>query len=161
MNPRKVFSEDKLAELVDIAIQREIEAYTFYMGLHAKVQDAAAKDALVSLAREEQKHRAFLEDYKAGKLGADALRLTQVIDYKIAEYLEKPDPEKDLESKDVYLVAAHREQSSWAFYSGLAAVHGDGPAKEMLLRMANEEKRHKEKVEYLYTNTAFPQTSGG
>ncbi len=25
--------------------------------------------------------------------------------------------------------------------------------------MANEELRHKEKVEYLYANTAFPQTS--
>ncbi|MCK9461391.1 MAG: ferritin family protein [Proteobacteria bacterium] len=151
----------KLAELVDIAIQREIEAHDFYVGLHDKVQDAAAKDALDSLAKEEKRHRTFLEEYKAGKLGADALRLTQVIDYKIAEHLERPDPAKNLESKDVYLVAAHREQSSWAFYSGLAAVHPDGPAKEMLLRMATEEKRHKEKVEYLYSNTAFPQTAGG
>jgi len=24
-----------------------------------------------------------------------------------------------------------------------------------------EEKKHKEKMEYLYTNTAFPQTAGG
>lgn len=151
----------KLAELVDIAIQREIEAYNFYVGLHDKVQDAVAKDALDYLAKEEKRHRAFLEEYKAGKLGADSLRLTQVIDYKIAEHLEKPDLAKNLESKDIYLVAAHREQSSWAFYSGLAAVHPDGPAKEMLLRMATEEKRHKEKVEYLYSNTAFPQTGGG
>jgi len=151
----------KLAELIDIAIQREIEAYDFYIGLKAKVHDAAAEDALDSLAREEKKHRAFLEEYKAGKLGADALRLTQVIDYKIAEHLEKPDPDKNLESQDVYLVAAHREQSSWAFYTELAAVHPEGPAREMLLRMANEEKRHKEKVEYLYSNTAFPQTAGG
>jgi rubrerythrin len=151
----------KLAELIDIAIQREIEAHDFYRGLFDKVRDAAAKDALDTLAKEEQRHRAFLEEYKAGKLGADALRLTQVIDYKIAEHLEKPDPAKDLESKDVYLVAAHREQSSWAFYTELAAVHSDGPAREMLLRMANEEKRHKEKVEYLYSNTAFPQTEGG
>jgi hypothetical protein len=27
--------------------------------------------------------------------------------------------------------------------------------------MANEELKHKEKMEYLYTNTTFPQTSGG
>jgi len=27
--------------------------------------------------------------------------------------------------------------------------------------MANEELKHKEKMEYLYANTAFPQTSGG
>jgi rubrerythrin len=33
--------------------------------------------------------------------------------------------------------------------------------KELLLRMANEEMRHKEKMEYLYTNTAFAQTEGG
>ncbi len=31
----------------------------------------------------------------------------------------------------------------------------------MLLKMANEEMKHKEKVEYLYANTAFPQTQGG
>jgi len=151
----------ELAGFIDLAIRREIEAYEFYSGLRVKVADPAAQDALDTLAKEEKRHREFLERYKAGELGADALRLTQVVDYKIAEHLERPDPDKDLESKDVYLVAAHREQSSWAFYSELAALHPDGPVKEMLARMANEEKRHKEKVEYLYTNTAFPQTAGG
>jgi rubrerythrin len=153
--------ERRLSDFIDIAIQREIEAYEFYRGLFDKVDDKTAKDALDLLANEEKKHRAFLEEYQAGKLGKEALRLTQVIDYKIAEHLEKPDLEKNMESKDVYLVAAHREQSSYNFYTGLAAIHPDGTVKDMLLRMANEEKRHKEKVEYLYTNTAFPQTDGG
>ena len=31
----------------------------------------------------------------------------------------------------------------------------------MLQKMANEELKHKEKMEYLYSNTAFTQTSGG
>lgn len=153
--------ERRLADFIDIAIQREIEAYDFYRGLFDKVKDPAARDALEFLAKEEQKHRAFLEEYQSGKLGAEALRLTQVIDYKIAEHLEKPDIDKDLESKDVYLVAAHREQNSYRFYADLAAIHPEGRVKDMLLRMANEEKRHKEKVEYLYSNTAFPQTDGG
>lgn len=151
----------KLSDFIAIAIQREIEAYDFYCGLRDKVNDKAAKEALESLAKEEKKHREFLEKYQAGKLGADALRLTQVVDYKIAEHLEKPDPQKNLESKDVYLVAAHRELNSYNFYTGLAAAHSEGATKQMLLRMASEEKKHKEKVEYLYTNTAFPQTSGG
>jgi rubrerythrin len=43
----------------------------------------------------------------------------------------------------------------------LADLHPDGSLKIILLRMANEEKKHKEKVEYLYSNTAFPQTDGG
>jgi len=29
------------------------------------------------------------------------------------------------------------------------------------MRMAAEELKHKEKVEYMYSNTAFPQTEGG
>lgn len=153
--------ERRLSDFIDIAIQREIEAYEFYQGLKAKIEDQTAAQALDLLANEEKKHRAFLEDYQAGKLGSDALRLTQVIDYRIAEHLEQPDLDKDLESKDVYLVAAHREQHSYHFYTALAAIHPEGAVKDMLLRMANEEKRHKEKVEYLYTNTAFPQTDGG
>jgi hypothetical protein len=31
----------------------------------------------------------------------------------------------------------------------------------MLYAFAGEELRHKEKVEYLYCNAAFPQTDGG
>lgn len=150
-----------LSNLIDIAIQREIEAFEFYRALGQKVHDKSAKESLDSLAKEEKKHREFLEAYKAGKLGADALRLNNVVDYKIAEHLDKPDLQKDLESKDVYLVAAHRELNSYNFYAGLAAIHPEGEIKEMLSRMASEEKKHKEKVEYLYTNTAFPQTAGG
>ena len=151
----------KLVDYIDIAIKREIEAFDFYRGLIDRVEDQSARYALEQLAAEEKKHREFLEAYKAGKLGDQALRLTQVIDYKIAEHLEKPDIKKSLESKDVYLVAAFREQNSYNFYAGLAAVHPEGGVKDILLRMANEELRHKEKVEYLYTNTAFPQTDGG
>ena len=40
-------------------------------------------------------------------------------------------------------------------------MHSDSNLKEMLLKMANEELKHKEKMEYLYANTAFPQTAGG
>lgn len=151
----------KLSDFIGIAIQREIEAFEFYCALGQKVNDKSAKDALELLAKEEKKHREFLEAYQAGKLGSEALRLNEVVDYKIAEYLDKPDLQKDLESKDVYLVAAHRELNSYNFYAGLAAIHPQGEVKEMLTKMASEEKRHKEKVEYLYTNTAFPQTAGG
>ncbi|MBW2582933.1 MAG: ferritin, partial [Deltaproteobacteria bacterium] len=43
----------------------------------------------------------------------------------------------------------------------LANMHADSELKTMLSKMANEELKHKEKMEYLYANTAFPQTSGG
>jgi len=87
--------------------------------------------------------------------------MSEVIDYQIAQYMETPDSEKKIHTKDVYLIAANRELNSYNFYTNLAGVHPDGEMRDLLLRMANEELRHKEKVEYLYSNTAFPQTAGG
>jgi rubrerythrin len=151
----------KLDEILDKAILREEEAFEFYSNLESKVADATAKEALSFLAGQEKKHKEFLVSYKSGKAGAGALRMSEVIDYKIAQHLDKPDIKKDTDTKDVYLVAAHREMNSYNFYKELADLQPAGEVKEMLLRMANEEMKHKEKVEYLYSNTAFTQTQGG
>jgi len=153
--------EKKVAMIIDMAIEREEAAFNFYQDLHQKVEDRTAKETLQFLSQEEKKHKEFLENYKKGSYGAKGLRMSDVVDYKVAEYMAQPDLKKDMETKDVYLVAAHRELNSYNFYKSLANMHPDGEAKSILLRMANEEKKHKEKVEYLYTNTAFPQTSGG
>jgi len=138
-----------------------MEAYDFYRGLSDKIEDPNIKDTLEFLAGEERRHREFLMGYRDGRYESDSLRLADFVDYKIAEYLEEPDIGKSMDSADVYLVAAHRELQSYHFYKALADLHPDGEAKTMLIRIANEEMKHKEKVEYLYTNTAFPQTAGG
>jgi rubrerythrin len=154
--------EDKrLKDFLDIAIQREIEAFEFYSGLAKKVADLQAKDTLALLVGEEKKHRAFLEDYLNGKIAAGSLRMSQAVDYKIAEFMEKPATDSEIKSSEAYLLAAHREKASHDFYKALADIHPDGPVKDMLLLMASEEMKHKEKVEYLYSNTAFAQTDGG
>lgn len=153
--------EKKLGSYIEIAIQREQEAYEFYNGLIANVKDAAAKDALNLLAGEEKKHKAFLESYRDGGFGANALRMSQPLDYKIAEHMDKPDISKDMKSNDVFLVAAHRELNSYNFYKGLADMHPEGELRQVFLKMASEEKNHKEKVEYLYSNASYAQTDGG
>jgi len=151
----------QLEEVLAIAINREEEAIAFYKGLYGRVQDATARDALQFLANEEKKHKEFLVKYRDGKYKTEALRMSTVVDYRVAEHLEKPDPAANLESKDAYLVAAHRELASYNFYTALASLHPDGELKQLLVKIAGEELRHKEKVEYLYANTAFPQTAGG
>ena len=151
----------RLSDILDLAIQREEEAYDFYMDIYGVVDDQSVKNTLEFIAGEEKKHKAFLVNYREGNYGADALRMADSVDYKIAEYLEEPEIEENMSSQDVYLIAAHRESRSHQFYTELAGVHVDGDTKSMLLKMASEELKHKEKMEYLYANTAFPQTSGG
>jgi rubrerythrin len=150
-----------LQTLIEIAIKNEEDARVFYLGLHDLVEDALAKETLKFLAGEELAHKEFLQGYLKGEKNFDALGMDAPIDYHIAQYAEKPDPKKNMNSSEVYLVAAHREWNSYNFYKGLAALQPEGEVREMLLSMANQELKHKEKVEYLYSNTAFPQTSGG
>ena len=153
--------EKRVSDILDIAIKREEDAYDFYMDIHSKVVDADVKDTLEFIAGEEKKHKAFLVSYRDGEFGATALRMSDVVEYKIAEYLSEPEVDENSKPEDVYLVASHRELRSHHFYTELANLHADGDLQEMLLKMANEELKHKEKMEYLYANRAFPQTSGG
>ncbi len=114
-----------------------------------------------SFPARRKRHKEFLLAYLKGEKKFTALSLDTVIDYGIAQYVSMPDIQKNMKSVEIYLVAAHRELNSYNFYQGLAAIQPEGEVKQMLRQMANQELKHKEKVEYLYSNTAFPQTAGG
>lgn len=154
--------EDKhLSEVIDKAIQREEEAYTFYLELYDQIEDVSLKETLEWIAGEEKKHKTFLINYREGQYGSQALRMSEVVHYKIAEFQEEPEIAQNMRREDVFLVASHRELKSYKFYTELVKIHPTGEVRDMLTRIANEELKHKEKMEYLYTNTAFPQTAGG
>lgn len=153
--------DKNLSALIDTAIKREEEAYRFYKEIQGRSEDPAVKETLQWIAAEEQNHKAFLLKYREGELGTGPLRMSEVVFYRIAEHQKEPDASGSLSRAEVFLVGAHREARSHAFYRELAEEHPAGSVKEMFLRMANEELKHKEKLEYLYSNTAFPQTSGG
>lgn len=153
--------DKRVSDIIEIAIKREEDAYDFYMDILSKVTDPAVRNTLDFIAGEEKKHKAFLEGYRDGNYGAQALRMSAAVDYKIAQYLEEPGVDENSKPEDVYLVASHRELRSHHFYTELAMLHAQGEPRDVLLKMANEELKHKEKMEYLYANTAFPQTSGG
>ncbi len=154
--------DDKLLEYINIAIAREEEAFRFYTDLAGKVAEDAARDTLLWISEEEKKHKAFLVKFRADGVGPAALRLTDVVYYNIAEHLEEPKVEEDMTRSEIFLVASHRELRSYKFYTEMAALYDEGDAVyEMLTKIANEELKHKERMEYLYANTTFPQTDGG
>jgi len=153
--------DQRLSAVIDVAIKKEEEAYAFYMQLCNLVEDRDAKGTLEFLAQEEKKHKEYLTSCGEGRYCSYVLNLGEIVDYKIIEHLEKPDIKKDMNSAEIYLVAAKREIDSYHFYKGMADSYPPGDMKDLLIKVANEEMKHKEKVEYLYANTAFPQTAGG
>ncbi|OGO42338.1 MAG: hypothetical protein A2137_05470 [Chloroflexi bacterium RBG_16_58_8] len=63
--------------------------------------------------------------------------------------------------EEVLLLAANREKASYEFYTGLAAAHPAGRVKSLLEEIASQELGHKQKVEIMYAEVAYPQTDGG
>jgi ferritin len=59
----------RISDILDLAIQREEEAYDFYMDIYGYVEDQSVKDTLEFIAGEEKKHKAFLVNYREGNYG--------------------------------------------------------------------------------------------
>ena len=150
-----------LNEILEKAIQKEIESRLLYIDLSQKMKDQVAKDAFQELARQEQGHQNLLEQYLRGELEGGALGCGQFVDYKLAEHFQQPIISPDMELKDVFLLAASREKASHEFYVGLAQIHPAGELKRLIEGLAAQEMEHKQRVEFLYTEVAFPQTNGG
>lgn len=150
-----------LQQVLERAIQKEIEAQRLYSDLSQKAKDTVAKDALRDMTRQEKGHQNLLERYLAGKLRRGTLSPGLVVDYRIAEALAEPEPPPIMGLKDVFLLAASREKAAHELYLELARMHPAGETRKLLEDLAAQEQQHKLRVETLYTEVAFPQTDGG
>jgi len=154
-------SEFTLEKILERAIQKEIDSQTIYNTLSRGVKDKYAKGALQDLVKYEKEHQLMLERYRRGELKGGALSRDHIIDYRIAEHLEQSEISSKMTLKEVFLLAANREKASHELYLDLADIHPQGEVRRMFETLAAQELEHKQKVEYLYTEVAFPQTDGG
>jgi rubrerythrin len=148
-------------QVLETAILKEIESQQLYADLGSRVTEDAAKEAFRELANQEKAHQRFIERYLRGERIDGALACSQLIDFKIAEHFREPEPSPQMALKDAFLLAANREKLSYEFYHSLAAVHPVGEVRRTLEDLAGQELGHKARVEFLFTQVAFPQTDGG
>ncbi|MDF1590260.1 MAG: ferritin family protein [Desulfobacterales bacterium] len=127
--------DKKISEVIDLAIQREEDAITFYRELSNKPFDQITKDTLEWITGEEKKHKAFLVNYREGRQGTDALTMRAAVNYNIAEHLEEPPIETVMDGANIFLLASHRELKSYKFYSELAHLHPEGKLRTTLFKM--------------------------
>jgi rubrerythrin len=150
-----------IENILDKAIQKEIESQELYRNISKLVDKESARDILHELVKFEEKHEELLRQYRRGELGEGALQAGHVLDYRIAEHLKQPEITPELNLDEVLLLAASREKASHEFYLALAAEHVAGQVRTLMEQLASQELDHKHRVEYLYNEVAFPQTSGG
>jgi len=146
-----------LEKVLEMAIEREARAHAFYLKLADRVEDPSTSEALRFLAREEEQHKDILNQYRRGDLPGGALSMGHGIPGHLAEHLGHP----GWRPEDAFLAAAEEERRAHDFYQALASEHPQGEVRTLLEKLTASELAHKSKVEYLYVNTAFPQTDGG
>ncbi len=154
-------TEMTLGGILRKAIQKEIASWLLYNDLSRKMSHEVARDTFKKLAQQERGHQNLLERYLRGEIKEGALGSGQAIDYRIAEHLDQPKIYPDMNLKDIFLLAANREKASHELYLSLAQIHPAGEVKKLLEELAAQELEHKQQVEFLYTEVAFPQTDGG
>lgn len=144
----------EMEAVVKSAIAQEEMSHDFYRRLAEAVSHADTKETLQYLAKEELEHKHFLESC----LTAEGCKLTgRPKDAHLAELLEAPAFHPEMSPKEALVIAMKREEGSHRFYQALAALQPPGEIRAFLEKMAQMELSHKEKMEYLYDNMAFPE----
>ncbi|OPY38287.1 MAG: putative trifunctional 2-polyprenylphenol hydroxylase/glutamate synthase subunit beta/ferritin domain-containing protein [Methanoregula sp. PtaU1.Bin051] len=146
---------DEYKKIITLAIDREVEAYTFYKSVADRVKDANLKKLFAELAGEEKKHREFLQDFLAK--GEKAMKFEAAMDYKVYATLETPQITADLKPLEGLTLAIKKELEAMQMYTRLAAASADAQQQMLFRGLANMESTHKARLEDIYVNMAFPE----
>ncbi len=142
-------------KIISTAIDREVEAYTFYRTVSAKVKDAALKKLFNELAGDEKKHREFLEAFLSRDVSK--MHFDPKKDYKVGDALPTPPLSADMKPLDGLVIAIKKELESMQMYTQLAKLSTDTEQQFLFTQLANMESGHKARLEDLYTEMAFPE----
>ena len=137
-------------QILDFAIEAEIEANKFYTDLAQRAENTEMKKVFEDFAKEELGHKAKLQGTKANKWAVTADEDTP--DLRIADYVVDVEPGPDMTYIDALILAMKKEKAAYRLYLDLAAVAEDQQLTETFLFLANEEAKHKLRFELEYDN---------
>lgn len=148
---------DPVYEILEFAINREVEAFEFYKALATRVESSAMRQLLEVFASEELEHKEKLE-LEMMKRGAVVKEIPKspeavaVANLKISDYMVDTGGYLDLNYEDSLILGMKKEKASFRLYIDLAEMIEDKETHETLLLLAEEEARHKMRFEIEYDN---------
>jgi erythrin-vacuolar iron transport family protein len=147
---------EKYKQAISEAIQGEIDAKHFYEKVAARIKDANLAELFAKFAKEEDKHEkiltSILNQEKLGKTFFDFDK-----DYKVAETVEMPEVNDDMDLKGAVGIAMKNEELAMKKYEALAANCDDKELKAVFMDLAAMERSHKFKMEKTFVDVAYPE----
>jgi len=142
-------SESSFSEIIQFAIEKEVEAMNFYKELSETAKNPAMKPVFLQWSNEEKKHKEMLEkvDVENVEGGGAGVSVTNL---KIGDYLVDVEPSPDMSYQDALIVAIKREEKAFKLYEDLESQTTNKALQDTFNVLKKEEAKHKLKLETEY-----------
>ncbi len=135
-------------EMIDFAIQREIESINFYNQARKMVKHSGTRDLFLDFAKQEEGHKKKLEGVEAGKIPLG--KIEKIPNLKISDYLVEAELRPDISYADILRIAMKREERSVRLYTDLNEKNQDENLRTLFAFLIQEESKHKYALEKIY-----------
>jgi len=139
-------------EVLDFAINAEIEAHSFYIKMADFVESPEMDKVLSDLAIKELEHKAKLEAVKAGEFQIDE---EEVDNFVITNNMEDVIPDARMSYIDMLVIGMKKEEAARKLYTDLSTIAQKQELRDIFLKLALEEAEHKLRFEIEYDLMTF------
>ena len=147
---------NKYRKVISDAIDAEISARKFYENVARLIKDDYLRDVFANFAKEEAKHELILSDI-LHKGQTDTSFFDFDKDFKVAETIEMPMVDANMDLKSALGLAMKNEEIAMKNYMVLAENCDDEQLKAVFLDLAAMERGHKFKLEKDFVDVAYPE----
>jgi rubrerythrin len=140
--------EKKFQDIIKFAIDKEIKSYNFYTNASQVAKYSGAKDLFSDLAQQEVGHRKMLEKLDLKKIAQ--AKIEKVPDLKISDYIVDTEFKPDMPYADILRIAIKMEERALKLYNNMNQSNQDENLKKLFTLLANEEAKHKLRLEKIY-----------
>jgi rubrerythrin len=136
-------------DIIDFAIIREKQAVKFYQVLQQTVKFEGQRQLMTEFEKMEQGHIGILQGIRQKKTAAMA-DVSMVQNLRISDYLVEGDIHENITYQEIIILAMKREQKALLLYTSLAGRMTDAGTKQLFMKLAAEEAKHKLHFEKIY-----------
>jgi len=140
--------EKKFGEIIQFAIQREIESMDFYDRASKLVKHSGTRDLFSDFVKQEEGHKKKIEAVRVGKI--ELGKIEKIPNLKISDYMVEAELKPDVSYGDILRIAMKREERSVKLYTDLNEKNQDETLISLFTFLIQEESKHKYYIEKLY-----------
>ncbi|MBU2512274.1 ferritin family protein [bacterium] len=137
-------------DIVQYAIDKEIEAAEFYEEASGNIKLVGAKKVLQEYAAEERKHEQILKDLKENKTKISQYKFEKIQDVKRSDFLVERVYRPDMDYVELMRLAMKKEEKASLLYTTLSQSTDNTEHAKFFTMLAQEEMKHKNSLEKLY-----------